>query len=71
MIRQGDQARDLWIVLEGQCEVVRRLNLDGEHASDGESLVLAALQPFQHFGEMSFFHPRPTRPTCEPAVRCN
>ena len=23
VIRQGDQSRDLWIVLEGQCEVVR------------------------------------------------
>jgi CRP-like cAMP-binding protein len=59
VIRQGDQSRDLWIVLEGQCEVVRRLKPDGNPSNDGESLVLAALQPFQHFGEMSFFHPAP------------
>ncbi len=71
VIRQGDQSRDLWIVLEGQCEVVRRLKPEENPANDGESLVLAALEPFQHFGEMSFFHPAPTRPTCGLAARCN
>src|SRR4051812_2299037 len=30
VIRQGDHSRDLWIVLEGECEVVRRLKPD-EH----------------------------------------
>jgi CRP-like cAMP-binding protein len=73
VIRQGDQSRDLWIVLEGQCEVVRRLKPDvrqppalpgvlvepGENHQPAESLVLAVLEPFSHFGEMSFFHPAP------------
>src|SRR5262245_37360075 len=59
IIRQGDQSRDLWIVLEGQCEVVRRLKPDGENNKPAESLVLAVLEPLNHFGEMSFFHPAP------------
>jgi len=58
VIRQGDQSRDLWIVLEGQCEVVRRLKADENH-KPAESLILAVLEPFSHFGEMSFFHPAP------------
>lgn len=60
VIRQGDQSRDLWIVMEGQCEVVRRLK-PGEQNNNhpAESLVLAVLEPFHHFGEMSFFHPAP------------
>ncbi len=58
VIRQGDESRDLWIVLEGQCEVVRRLKPDSE-TNGQESIVLAVLQPFAHFGEMSFFHPAP------------
>ena len=49
MIRQGDQSRDLWVVLEGQCEVVRRLKPEENPANDGESLVLAALEPFHTF----------------------
>src|SRR5436190_10795829 len=56
VIRQGDHSRDLWIVLEGECEVVRRLKPD-EHDNHQESLTLAHLKPLAHFGEMSFFHP--------------
>jgi CRP-like cAMP-binding protein len=59
VIRQGDQSRDLWIVVEGQCEVVRRLKPGEENHQPSDSLVLAVLEPFQHFGEMSFFHPAP------------
>jgi CRP/FNR family transcriptional regulator, cyclic AMP receptor protein len=59
VIRQGDQSRDLWIVLEGQCEVVRRLKPGEENHQPAESLVLAVLEPYNHFGEMSFFHPAP------------
>ncbi|HTQ39074.1 MAG TPA: cyclic nucleotide-binding domain-containing protein [Pirellulales bacterium] len=59
VIRQGDQSRDLWIVLEGQCEVVRRLKPGEENHKPAESLVLAVLEPYSHFGEMSFFHPAP------------
>ena len=59
LIRQGDESRDLWIVVQGQCEVVRRLNAIDEKHRDGESLVLAVLEAFDHFGEMSFYHPAP------------
>jgi CRP/FNR family transcriptional regulator len=59
VIRQGDQSRDLWIVLEGQCEVVRRLKPSENNHAPSESLVLAVLEPLAHFGEMSFFHPAP------------
>ena len=59
VIRQGDQSRDLWIVLEGECEVVRRLKPGESDSVTGDSLVLAVLQPSSHFGEMSFFHPAP------------
>ncbi|MCC7084916.1 MAG: cyclic nucleotide-binding domain-containing protein [Pirellulales bacterium] len=59
IIRQGAESRDLWVVLEGQCEVARRLHPDLLQATDGESLVLATLAPHAHFGEMSFFHPAP------------
>ena len=59
VIRQGDESRDLWIVVEGQCEVVRRLNPIDEFDHDAESLVLAVLEPFDHFGEISFYHPAP------------
>ena len=58
VIRQGDQSRDLWIVLEGECEVVRRLK-PNEQDNHQESLTLARLVPLAHFGEMSFFHPAP------------
>jgi CRP/FNR family transcriptional regulator, cyclic AMP receptor protein len=59
IIRQGDASRDLWVVVEGQCEVVRRLKTNEKEMREGESLVLAMLAPFAHFGEMSFFHPAP------------
>jgi CRP-like cAMP-binding protein len=59
VIRQGDESRDLWIVISGQCEVVRRLKTSEENHRPAESLVLAVLEPFHHFGEMSFFHPAP------------
>ncbi len=59
VIEQGGQSRNLWVVLEGQCQVVRRLKpaVDGE--PEGDTLVLASLKPFNHFGEMSFFHAAP------------
>jgi CRP-like cAMP-binding protein len=59
IIRQGDESRDLWIVVSGQCEVVRRLKPGDENHQPAESLMLAVLEPFNHFGEMSFFHPAP------------
>jgi CRP-like cAMP-binding protein len=59
IIRQGGESRDLWIVMAGQCEVVRRLKPGEENHQPTESLVLAVLEPYSHFGEMSFFHPAP------------
>jgi CRP/FNR family transcriptional regulator, cyclic AMP receptor protein len=59
VIRQGDQSRDLWIVLEGECEVARRLAPNGQSSNHQDAIVLAVLQPYTHFGEMSFFHPAP------------
>jgi CRP-like cAMP-binding protein len=56
VIRQGESSRNLWVMLEGACEVVKRLTPDGPRSN---SIVLATLQPYQYFGEMSFFHPAP------------
>jgi CRP/FNR family transcriptional regulator, cyclic AMP receptor protein len=56
VLRQGQSSRNLWAVLEGKCEVVRHK----EHlGSPDESVVLAVLEPYSHFGEMSFFNPAP------------
>lgn len=49
---QGKSSQHLWIVMEGQCQVVREL-------PDGAAVVLAELAPQQLFGEMSFFSPAP------------
>lgn len=52
VIVQGKRSQQLWILLEGKCEVVRHDDHDG-------SLVLAQLEPRSVFGEMSFFSPAP------------
>ncbi|MGD9721549.1 MAG: Crp/Fnr family transcriptional regulator [Pirellulales bacterium] len=49
---QGKSSQYLWIVIEGQCEVVRDTPHDGP-------LVLAELGPHSLFGEMSFYSPAP------------
>jgi len=54
IVRQGEHSQDLWVVLEGKCEVVKYRD-----KPKGDSLVLAVLEPYSHFGEMSFFHPAP------------
>jgi len=56
ILKQGDTGQNLWVMLEGKCEVVRFT--DDSHAKQ-HPLVLALLEPFSHFGEMSFFHPAP------------
>jgi CRP-like cAMP-binding protein len=53
IIEQGRDSQQLWIVLDGQCEVTRN------HPHDGTSVVLAELEPYSVFGEMSFFSPAP------------
>ena len=53
ILRQGERSQDLWIVVEGSCEVIREVE------GVAEAVVLATIEPFNHFGEMSFFHPAP------------
>ncbi len=52
VIEQGKRSQQLWILMEGKCEVIRVSSHDGP-------LVLAQLEPFNVFGEMSFFSPAP------------
>lgn len=56
IIRQGEDSRNLWVMMRGTCEVSKRLNSDDP---DSDSVLLAVLEPPQHFGEMSFFQPAP------------
>ncbi|NQW47558.1 MAG: cyclic nucleotide-binding domain-containing protein [Planctomycetes bacterium] len=56
ILQQGGTSRDLWVLLEGTCEVSRRLELD---KADSKRVVLAMLEPPSHFGDMSFFSPSP------------
>lgn len=55
IVKQGAMCQNLWIVLAGECDVVKQL---GEGAARRE-VVLATLRPFDNFGEMSFFQPAP------------
>lgn len=55
IVPQGASSQNLWVVLEGACEVVRKIAAHG-HESE---LVLAEIGQHKHFGEMSFFHPAP------------
>jgi CRP/FNR family transcriptional regulator, cyclic AMP receptor protein len=61
VVHQGQTSQDLWILLQGCCEVIRQL--DGKKSggdakkSKAEPLELAVLEPYNSFGEMSFFHP--------------
>ena len=54
MMRQGKTSRNLWVLLEGHCQVV----VFGGNSPSSE-LLLAELQPYEHFGEMSFFEGAP------------
>ncbi len=56
IIEQGKECRNLWILVEGKCEVVR--HVPGAPSGE-ESFVLATLEPYSQFGEMSFFSPAP------------
>ena len=55
IVREGEVTATLWIVVAGRCEVYRRVNIAG-HTSE---IVLASLEPYENFGEISFFHPVP------------
>ena len=56
ILPQGEESQVLYVLLEGKCDVLRKLP-----AASGasEPVVLATLEPFQHCGEMSFFHKAP------------
>ena len=56
ILEQGGTSRDLWILLDGGCEVSRRVD---PARSDSKRVVLAMLEPPGHFGDMSFFSPSP------------
>lgn len=55
ILRQGEQSQELWVLLEGSCEVFHHL----AESNASEPTTLATLEPFSNFGEMSFFHPAP------------
>lgn len=52
IITQGKQTPNLWFIVEGRCQITRK-------TESGCELKLAELEPFSHFGEMSFFHEAP------------
>lgn len=52
ILREGRSIQILWVVLRGQCEVVKSTRSGGEQS-------LAQLEPMAVFGEMSFFNPAP------------
>lgn len=56
ILRQGDSSQNLWIVVDGQCEVTRK---NGNTHDGDDAIVLAELGPYSQFGEMSFFHTAP------------
>jgi CRP-like cAMP-binding protein len=52
ILREGKRSQNIWIVTQGDCEVLKRLD-------DGDETVLATLESPSIFGEMSFFYPAP------------
>jgi CRP-like cAMP-binding protein len=56
VLEYGQVSQNLWVLLEGRCEVVRPRNPDDPQ---GEGLTLNTLPPHSIFGEMSFFHQAP------------
>lgn len=56
VLTYGDTSQNLWVLLEGRCEVVRPNSPDNVQ---GEGLKLNTLEANSIFGEMSFFHRAP------------
>ena len=54
IIDQGKSGQTLWVLLEGNCQVVKLRAPGASH-----TVELAELGPQDHFGEMSFFHAAP------------
>lgn len=59
VLRQGKKSQNLWVLLKGECQVVRYGGEPGSQAPGDEEIVLATLSPYSTFGEMSFFHAAP------------
>ncbi|MBL8828552.1 MAG: cyclic nucleotide-binding domain-containing protein [Planctomycetaceae bacterium] len=57
IVHQGRELQLLWILLEGEVEVVK--TFDGKGLDGTSGLVLATLGQYANFGEMSFFHKAP------------
>ncbi len=55
VLEQGKSSQELWILLEGKCEVFKPLG----SGQDRAPVVLATLEQYSNFGEMSFFHSAP------------
>ncbi len=56
IVEQGATSRDLYVLLDGRCEVIRRAN---PHDPKTKQVTLARLEAPAHFGDMSFFNPSP------------
>jgi CRP-like cAMP-binding protein len=50
VLRQGEIDQKLWLIISGQCEVLR-----SRGPGDKSAVRLALLGPYENFGEMSFF----------------
>jgi CRP/FNR family transcriptional regulator, cyclic AMP receptor protein len=62
VLEQGARSQQLWILLEGTCEVCHQRPSEensGKQGAKAKPVVLATLEPFSNFGEMSFFKPAP------------
>src|SRR5262245_31527152 len=55
VLREGAMCQNLWVMLEGECDVVKQLSDSG----GTREVVLATLRPHENFGEMSFFQAAP------------
>lgn len=55
VLHQGGMMQRLWIVLEGEVEILKQLDAGNKQPP----LTLATLGPYANFGEMSFFHKQP------------
>lgn len=56
ILRQGQCSQNLWIVLKGRCDVLMQ---PPDHQDGQAPIVLAVLEPYDSFGEMSFFDAAP------------
>jgi len=55
ILRQGIVTQNVWVLIEGQCEIVREPDL----GTLGKTVQLAEITPFETFGEMTMFSDRP------------